>query len=242
MLVYSAGATGSPLPIQLASQGTLSVVTIFGLIYSFLREVHPHLPENRVFEAPGIVIVDEVDAHLHPSWQQKILAMLTSTFPNVQYIVSAHSPFIVAGCDQGEVSVLRRQSETGLFQLDPLSQDFLAARAGDIYKQAFEVAEVDRLYLEYSAKAFSSDSLEHEIDALEKLQPRSETQDARLDQLYRELRLVNRARSVRQERLENERSSARIQRLEAEIERLQAVLLEQNAPKQGTKDAPGEQA
>src|SRR5437879_13772092 len=45
---------------------------------------------------------------LHPSWQQKILGMLTNKFPNVQFIVAAHSPVIVAGCDRSEVSVLRK--------------------------------------------------------------------------------------------------------------------------------------
>lgn len=92
--VYTAGGREVPIPIQAASQGTFSVIAIFGLIYSFLKSLNPD--EERIFQTPGIVVIDEIDAHLHPSWQQKLLALLTSRFPNVQFIVSAHSPAIVA--------------------------------------------------------------------------------------------------------------------------------------------------
>lgn len=43
---------------------------------------------------PGIVLIDEIDAHLHPSWQQKIGNVLVKKFPNIQFIVTTHSPFI----------------------------------------------------------------------------------------------------------------------------------------------------
>ncbi len=93
-----------PLLIQHASQGTLSVVTIFGLIHSFLQDVaaaagmSKRYDRTKVLHQEAIVVIDEVDAHLHPAWQQKIRRLLTDKFPNVQFIVSAHSPLIVAGC------------------------------------------------------------------------------------------------------------------------------------------------
>jgi hypothetical protein len=114
ILVRTTDSQDLKLPIQIASQGTLSVVAMFGLIYSFLHALRPdETAEDKIRLVPAIVVIDEIDAHLHPSWQQKILYLLTNRFPNVQFIVSAHSPLIVAGCDLREVSVLRRRDASG---------------------------------------------------------------------------------------------------------------------------------
>ncbi len=71
IFVKTAGNENEPLPIQYASQGTLSVLVIFGQIYYFLETLHPKISSDAIPKAPGIVILDEIDAHLHPSWQQK---------------------------------------------------------------------------------------------------------------------------------------------------------------------------
>lgn len=55
----------------------------------------------------GIVLIDEVDAHLHPSWQRTIGFMLQKVFPNIQFIVSTHSPFVVQAASNGGLFVLR---------------------------------------------------------------------------------------------------------------------------------------
>lgn len=55
----------------------------------------------------GVVLIDEVDAHLHPSWQQKIGVLLQRVFPNVQFIVSSHSPFIAQAASEKGIFVLR---------------------------------------------------------------------------------------------------------------------------------------
>ena len=47
------------------------------------------------FYIPGIVLIDEIEAHLHLEMQRTILGMLTAMFPNIQFIVSTHSPFIL---------------------------------------------------------------------------------------------------------------------------------------------------
>ena len=47
------------------------------------------------FEMPGIVLIDEIETHLHLELQKRILDLLTTIFPNIQFIVSTHSPFIL---------------------------------------------------------------------------------------------------------------------------------------------------
>jgi len=58
-----------------------------------LVEAFPDL--DNPLEARGVVLVDEIDLHLHPSWQRTIVDKLRQLFPNIQFIVATHSPFIV---------------------------------------------------------------------------------------------------------------------------------------------------
>lgn len=71
----------TPIPIQYASQGTLAVLAIFGLIRSFLKSFPPDLAEEGLNEKAAIVIIEEVDAHLHPVWQQRMTGVLRQVFP-----------------------------------------------------------------------------------------------------------------------------------------------------------------
>ncbi len=230
MLVRTNSGQGEAIPIQSASQGTLSVVAMFGVIYRFLQALRPDTDEAEVCRVPAIVVIDEVDAHLHPVWQQKIVGMLTNRFPNVQFILSAHSPLVVAGCDEGEVSVLRKRADTGRLHVETLGEDFLGAQAEDLYRRIFDIDKPDRLYLKYSAR--SPRQLEEKERLIAGLQGR-ETLDAReeelLSELDRERRLIGRAEEVRAVRLAERRAEARIAMLEAELERLRYELAEMGA-------------
>ncbi len=59
-----------------------------------------------VLEMPGIVLIDEVDLHLHPSWQQRILPDLMRTFPNAQFIVTTHSPQVLSSVRPENIRIL----------------------------------------------------------------------------------------------------------------------------------------
>lgn len=59
-----------------------------------------------VLEGEGIVLIDEVDLHLHPSWQRAILPALTATFPNCQFIVTTHSPQVISSVPSESIFVL----------------------------------------------------------------------------------------------------------------------------------------
>ncbi len=63
--------------------------------------LNPHLGENAL-ESVGVVLIDELDVHLHPNWQKKVVKMLKSTFPNIQFIVTTHSPLILHSLDLGD--------------------------------------------------------------------------------------------------------------------------------------------
>lgn len=63
-----------------------------------------HVP---VLEAPGVVLIDEIDLHLHPGWQREVLPRLMKTFPNVQFITTTHSPIVVASVPSESIRLLK---------------------------------------------------------------------------------------------------------------------------------------
>lgn len=66
-------------------------------------QLNPHLKENVVKETEGVVLIDELDLHLHPNWQRDIVADLKRVFPKVQFIATSHSPFIIQSLKKEEL-------------------------------------------------------------------------------------------------------------------------------------------
>jgi hypothetical protein len=60
---------------------------------------------------PAVVLVDEIDLHLHPRWQRELLPLLSDTFPHTQFIVTAHSPLIVQAAPEANLALLRREGD-----------------------------------------------------------------------------------------------------------------------------------
>jgi len=71
-------------------------------------------PDNNYFdfipkvllESPGIVLIDELDVHLHPKWQRQVVEDLKRTFPCIQFVCTSHSPFIIQSLKEGELRTL----------------------------------------------------------------------------------------------------------------------------------------
>ena len=127
----------NPMPIGQISQGTLSVLIIFGMIYHFLETVFPDVPEEDLPKQTAIVFIDEIDAHIHPSGQQKIIGQLRETFPNVQFIMTAYSALTVAGCSEGEVAELSKAKNS--FFVKVFEQDFTRFETNELYEKVLEI-------------------------------------------------------------------------------------------------------
>lgn len=74
-----------------------------------LFDCYPDSP-NPIAE-PAVVLIDEIDLHLHPKWQRTIMSYLSERFINTQFIVTAHSPLIVQAAENANIVVLKRESE-----------------------------------------------------------------------------------------------------------------------------------
>lgn len=84
------------LPISYLSDGVRCALSLFMDIAFRCAKLNPNLGNKACEETPGIVLIDEVDLHLHPAWQQKILNSLQFAFPKIQFIVTTHSPQVVS--------------------------------------------------------------------------------------------------------------------------------------------------
>ena len=100
------------MPLNTMSQGTQSVIQWLAHLVIGYAEYYD-FPE-RLEDEPGILIVDEIDAHLHPAWQRGIIPTLTRHFPHLQIFCSTHSPLMIAGLDPGQVQLLTRDEDDGV--------------------------------------------------------------------------------------------------------------------------------
>lgn len=123
------------VPIELVSQGTASLISWVGVLLQRLYDIHgPSEPRLR----NALVLIDEIDAHMHPKWQQSIIHHLQDIFPNIQVVATAHSPLVVAGRSADEVTIFSRDPTTGKISADRASISFKGMRSDQILtSQAF---------------------------------------------------------------------------------------------------------
>lgn len=86
------------LPVGYLSAGYQSLIWMILDIAYRMALLNPNLLE-RINETPGVILIDELDMHLHPKWQWKVVDALRETFPNVQFIAATHSPIIISSCE-----------------------------------------------------------------------------------------------------------------------------------------------
>ena len=87
-----------PYGFQQLSSGFSSILAVYAELLTKIR-----LRDLTPDELKGIVLIDEIDAHLHPSLQRKIFSFLTHAFPNIQFIIATHSPFVVSSVDNAVI-------------------------------------------------------------------------------------------------------------------------------------------
>jgi recombinational DNA repair ATPase RecF len=117
------------LPLESISQGTLSLVGWVCVLLQRLHEIYD--AEEDPKQQDAVVLIDEIDAHLHPHWQQSLLSQLSKFFPNVQFIATTHSPLIVGGLPPEQILRFCRNVD-GQVQLTPIDAEMTVGRADQI--------------------------------------------------------------------------------------------------------------
>ncbi|WP_419813570.1 AAA family ATPase [Bacterioplanoides sp.] len=92
------------LRIEQLSDGYRTTLAMVMDVAARMAEANPDMTDP--LQTSGMILIDEIDLHLHPGWQQTILTDLTSTFPNIQFVVSTHSPQVVSSVEPSSIRVI----------------------------------------------------------------------------------------------------------------------------------------
>jgi hypothetical protein len=94
---------GRRVPFRDLSDGQRSMCALVGDLAHRCAELNPQLGLSAAAETPGVVLIDEIDLHLHPRWQRRVVDDLRRVFPRVQFFATTHSPFIIQSLREGEL-------------------------------------------------------------------------------------------------------------------------------------------
>lgn len=94
------------IPFNNLSDGQRGMVALFADIARRMCILNPHMGKDVLKNTSGVVIIDELDIHLHPAWQRNIVPALKKAFPKIQFIAASHSPQIIGSLKPEEVIVL----------------------------------------------------------------------------------------------------------------------------------------
>ncbi|MEU5287504.1 AAA family ATPase [Streptomyces sp. CA-278952] len=162
--------------------------------------------ETVINNAPGVVIIDEIDAHLHVSWQRRIGPWLTTHFPNIQFIVTTHSPYICQAADPG-----------GLIRLPGVGEDALPEVVSeDLYERVVYGSGDDAVLSElFGLDTPYSEQAEHVRAEFMALESRVYEGDTSYETFERYMRLKDLLTSSPAARVEE--TSAQLRRIVQEI-------------------------
>lgn len=125
-------------PSSQLSDGYRVALNLFADIAYRAAVLNPQLGEAALERTEGIVLIDEVDLHLHPQWQQLVLSDLVSTFPKMQFVVTTHAPAVISSVQEGQLIVVEGDS------IYSSSQGFYGRDVNTILREIMGVPERPR--------------------------------------------------------------------------------------------------
>lgn len=102
---------GTVIPFVSLSDGYRNVIKMILDIATRMCILNPYLKGEALEKTPGVVVIDEIDLSLHPTWQKRIIGILRTLFPRIQFICATHSPFIVQSLEADELIALDRDEK-----------------------------------------------------------------------------------------------------------------------------------
>jgi len=162
------------------SAGYRDIIGIVSDIAYRMAILNPQL-NDVTNKTTGIVLIDEIDLHLHPKWQRDIIKILKELFPLVQFIATTHSPFIIQSIPKNSLIKLSDYQEnlnlvkvdTSILSIEDISEDIQDIDLPQISKRKLEMLEVADKYLELledmENKRIDNKELENIKNRLDKL-------------------------------------------------------------------------
>lgn len=110
-IYYKENGQTIKMPLNQMSDGYKCTIHLIADIAYRMAQLNPQL-RDKVLDADGVVIIDEIDLHLHPEWQKRILGDLTNIFPNIQFIVSTHASSVISSVKSENLVILENNKVT----------------------------------------------------------------------------------------------------------------------------------
>ncbi len=131
-------------PIAYTSDGITNIVGLVADIAHRCARLNPQFGAEAAQKTPGIVLIDEVDMHLHPEWQQTILASLREAFPLVQFIVTTHSPQVLSTVKAENIRMLSI-GDDGVAEVRQPDRETQGVGSASVMAQVQDVSQVPPL-------------------------------------------------------------------------------------------------
>ena len=105
------------IPFEHLSDGQRTILGLFCDIARRAAILNPHFGGEASEKTSGVVLIDELDLHLHPKWQMKIIGDLQKVFPNIHFICTTHSPILLRSIEKEKIIILEdgKQSQSEIF-------------------------------------------------------------------------------------------------------------------------------
>lgn len=144
--LYIVQKDGNIIPESLLSDGYRNFLWLLIDIAWRCYTLNPFLGKDAFTTTKGIVTIDEIDLHLHPKWQQKILSILAEEFPNIQFVITTHSPIILSSV-KGTVLMMEGDTITQQENLYGMKPSFILEAFMHIQERLPELRpEIDRYF------------------------------------------------------------------------------------------------
>ena len=125
------------LTVNQLSDGIQAVFALVADLAYRCYLLNNHLGDEAIKQTPGIILIDEVDMHLHPKWQQTILTQLRTAFPKIQFIVTTHSPQVLSTVAAENIRLIE-QDENGDYRITTPEFSPLAHESGTALAQIMD--------------------------------------------------------------------------------------------------------
>jgi predicted ATP-binding protein involved in virulence len=136
-------ASHGRLPLTSLSDGVRNMIGLIADVARRCASLNPHLSGEAAQLTPGVLLIDEVDMHLHPRWQQTVVDLLRKAFPSLQMIVSTHSPHVLSTVDSESIRVIRLHDGHGVPEIPPFQTR--GVESADILAKVMDVDPVPQI-------------------------------------------------------------------------------------------------
>ena len=150
------------------SDGYRNMIGMISDIAYRMAVLNPSLGLEVTQKTSGVVLIDEIDLHLHPKWQKEIASLLTKLFPKVQFIVTSHSPFIIQETSNNQLIKLTKESYTqgqgNNLSIEDIAEELQLVANPQWSKKRQEMFEIAKRYYSAVKEGTDTPEMKEELD------------------------------------------------------------------------------